>query len=131
MKFSLLAAALVAISLMACDRPKQANPESMDNYGTTTEEGTTVAEERAAAGPVSDTADPAGFELDNAMQAEEAAEKAATATAATEEDAEKAATATAATEEDEYSGKAVLPGHNLDGNGNPITDGKDPTKLNH
>ena len=75
MKFSLLAAALVAISLTACDRPKQANPESMDNYGTTTEEGTTVTEERAAAGPVSDTADPTDFELDNAMQAEEAAEK--------------------------------------------------------
>ena len=117
MKFSLLAAALVAISLTACDRPKQANPESIEGYGTLTEEGTTVAEERAAAGPVSETADPAGFELDNAMQAEEAAEK--------------AATATAAVEEDEYSGKAVLPGHNLDGNGNPITDGKDPTKLNH
>jgi len=48
-----------------------------------------------------------------------------------EEAAEKAATATAAVEEDEYSGKAVLPGHNLDGNGNPITDGKDPTKLMH
>ena len=75
MKFSLLAAALVAISLTACDRPKQANPESIENYGTMTEEGTTVAEERAAAGPVSDTADPADFELDNAMQAEEAAEK--------------------------------------------------------
>ncbi len=74
MKFSLIAAALVAISLTACDRPKQANPESIENYGTITEEGTTVAEERAAAGPVSETADPAGFELDNAMQAEEAAE---------------------------------------------------------
>ena len=37
----------------------------------------------------------------------------------------------AAVEEDEYSGKAVLPGHNLDGNGNPIVDGKDPTKLRH
>ena len=117
MKFSLLAAALVAISLTACDRPKQANPESIEGYGTLTEEGTTVAEERAAAGPVSDTADPKGFELDNAMQAEEAAEK--------------AGAATAAAEEDEYSGKAVLPGHNLDGNGNPIVDGKDPTKLMH
>ena len=117
MKLSLLAVALVAITLMACDRPKQPNPEGIENYGTVTEAGTTVAEERAAAGPVSETADPAGFELDNAMQAEEAAEK--------------AGAATAAVEEDEYSGKAVLPGHNLDGNGNPILDGRDPTKLAH
>ena len=49
------------------------------------------------------------------MQAEEAAEVAAAAVAG----------------EDEYSGKAVLPSHNLDGNGNPIIDGKDPTKLMH
>jgi len=34
-------------------------------------------------------------------------------------------------EDDEYSGKAVLSGHNLNGNGNPITGGKDPTKLIH
>ena len=124
MKFSLLAAALVAISLTACDRPKQANPESIEGYGTRTEEGTTVAEEREAAGPVSDVADPEGFKVDNAMQAEEAAEIAAAA------DASKDGAAVAEVE-DEYSGKAVLPGHNLDGNGNPIIDGKDPTKLNH
>ncbi len=37
----------------------------------------------------------------------------------------------AMTGEDEFSGKAVLPGHNLDGNGNPILDGRDPTKLAH
>ena len=124
MKLSLLATAIVALALAGCGKPHQANPESIEGYGTLTEEGTTVAEERAAAGEVSETADPAGFELDNAMQAEEAAEKAA---AATDESAEGAAAAV----EDEYSGKAVLPGHNLDGNGNPITDGKDPTKLMH
>jgi hypothetical protein len=90
MKFSLLAAALVAISLTACERPKQANPESIEGYGTRTEEGTTVAEERAAAGPVSDTADPAGFELDNAMQAEEAAEIAEAAAESARDSADEA-----------------------------------------
>ena len=87
MKFSLLAAALVAITLVACD-----------------------------SGPVSEVADPTKIKLDNAMQAEEAAE---------------IAVATTAAGEDEFSGKAVLPTHNLDGNGNPIIDGKDPTKLMH
>jgi len=87
MKFSLLAAALVAITLAACD-----------------------------SGPVSEVADPTKIKLDNAMQAEEAAE---------------IAVATTAEGEDEFSGKAVLPSHNLDGNGNPIIDGKDPTKLMH
>jgi len=115
MKFSLLAVALVAITLMACDRPKQPDPEGIEEYGTRTEAGTTVAEERAAEGPVSEIADPEKFKMDNVMQAEEAAEVAAAAAAG----------------EDEYSGKAVLPGHNLDGNGNPIIDGKDPTKLMH
>ena len=81
MKFSLLAAALVAITLTACDRPKQPLPEGIEDYGTRTEEGTTVAEERAAAGPVSEIADPEKFKLDNAMQAEEAAEVKAAATA--------------------------------------------------
>jgi hypothetical protein len=123
MKFSLLAAALVAISLTACERPKQANPESIEGYGTRTEEGTTVAEERAAAGPVSEIADPEGFELDNAMQAEQIAAEKEAKIEATNEAVEKV--------DDEYSGKAVLPGHNLDGNGNPIVDGKDPTKLMH
>jgi len=87
MKFSLLVAALVAITLVACD-----------------------------SGPVSEVADPTKIKLDNAMQAEEAAE---------------IAVATPAAGEDEFSGKAVLPTHNLDGNGNPIIDGKDPTKLMH
>ena len=81
MKFSLLAAALVAITLVACDRPKQANPEGLETYGTRTEEGTTMAEEREASGPVSEIADPEKFKLDNAMQAEEAAEIEAAATA--------------------------------------------------
>ena len=91
MKLSLLAAALVAITLVACD-----------------------------SGSVSEDADPTKIKLDNAMQAEEAAEVAA-----------EAAAVAVAEVEDEYSGKAVLPSHNLDGNGNPITDGKDPTKLMH
>ena len=85
MKFSLLAVALVAITLTACDRPKQPRPEGIENYGTVTEAGTTVAEERAAAGPVSEIADPEKFKLDNAMQAEEAAEIKAAETAADEE----------------------------------------------
>ncbi len=90
MKFSLLAVALVAITLTACDRPKQPNPEGIEEYGTRTEEGTTVAEERAAAGPVSEIADPEKFKMDNVMQAEEAAE-----VAAAEEAAEVKAAATA------------------------------------
>ena len=60
MKFSLLAAALVAITLVACD-----------------------------SGPVSEDADPTKIKLDNAMQAEEAAEVAAAA----EKDEAAAATA--------------------------------------
>jgi len=107
MKFSLLAAALVAITLVACDRPKQANPESIEGYGTTTEEGTTMAEERAASGPVSEVADTTKFKLDNAMQAEEAAEIAAAAekdeaAAATSDEKDEAAAATA-DEKDEAS----------------------------
>ncbi len=47
MKYSLLAAALVAISLTACDRPKQALPENSTTYGTRTEEGSTLDQERA------------------------------------------------------------------------------------
>ncbi len=87
MKLSLLAAALVAMTLVACD-----------------------------SGPVSEDADPTKIKLDNAMQAVEAAEITFVTTSAGE---------------DEFSGKAVLPAHNLDGNGNPIIDGKDPTKLMH
>ena len=125
MKFSLLAAAIVALALAGCGKPHQANPESIEGYGTRTEEGTTVAEERAAAGEVSETADPSSFDVKNAGQAADSANDPVEAAVETAEGA------AAAVEEDEYSGKAVLPSHNLDGNGNPITDGKDPTKLNH
>jgi hypothetical protein len=94
MKFSLLAAALVALTLTACDRPKQALPENSTTYGTRTEEGTTMDEERAAAGTPK------------------------------EEQA-------AADGEDEYSGQAVLPGHALDGNGNPIKPGQSAIPAGH
>jgi hypothetical protein len=93
MKFSLLAAALVALTLTACDRPKQALPENSTTYGTRTEEGTTMDEERAAAGTPK----------------------------------EEQATA----DEDEYSGQAVLPGHALDGNGNPIKPGQSAIPAGH
>ena len=46
MKLSLIAAALVALTLTACDRPKQALPENSTSYGTRLEEGTTLNEER-------------------------------------------------------------------------------------
>ncbi len=136
MKFSLIAAALVALALTACGKPHQANPESIEGYGTRTEEGTTVAEERAAEGENSGVADTSKFDLKDATQehrsdAEKAADAATTAVKDTVKDAAGAVKDAAAEVEDEYSGKAVLPGHNLDGNGNPITDGKDPTKLMH
>ena len=127
MKFSLLAAAIVALALAGCGKPHQANPESIEGYGTRTEEGTTVAEERAAAGEVSETADPSSFDVQNAGQAAEHVDKSGSSVEAAVESVEGAAAAV----EDEFSGKAVLPSHNLDGNGNPITDGKDPTKLMH
>jgi hypothetical protein len=92
MKFSLLAAALVALTLTACDRPKQALPENSTTYGTRTEEGTTMDQERAAAGTPKE-------EL--------------------------------AAGEDEYSGQAVLPGHALDGNGNPIKEGQSAIPAGH
>jgi hypothetical protein len=136
MKFSLLAAALVALALTACGKPHQANPESIEGYGTRTEEGTTVAEERAAEGENTGVADTSKFDLKDAAQEHRSdAEKAAAAGADAVKDAVSDAAGTvkdaAAEIEDEFSGKAVLPGHNLDGNGNPITDGKDPTKLMH
>ena len=135
MKFSLIAAALVALALTACGKPHQANPESIEGYGTRTEEGSTVAEERAAAGESSGVADPSEFDVKDAGQehktAAELAGDAADAGKAAVEDAADSVKDAAAAVEDEFSGKAVLPGHNLDGNGNPITDGKDPTKLMH
>jgi hypothetical protein len=94
MKLSLLAAALMALALTACDRPKQALPENSTSYGTRTEEGTTMDQERAAAGtPKDQTA--------------------------------------AADGEDEFSGQAVLPGHALDGNGNPIKEGQSAIPAAH
>ena len=74
MKLSLLAAALVAIALTACDRPKQALPENSTS-------------EQTAAAP--------------------------------------------AEGEDEFAGQAVLPGHALDGNGNPLPPGKSPIPAGH
>lgn len=124
MKFSLLATAIVALALAGCGKPHQANPESIEGYGTRTEEGTTVAEERAAAGEVSETADPSSFDVKDSTQAADTVNDPV-------EGAVESIEGAAAAVEDEYSGKAVLPGHNLDGNGNPITDGKDPTKLMH
>ena len=135
MKFSLIAAALVALALTACGKPHQANPESIEGYGTRTEEGTTMSEERAASGENSGVADPSEFELKDAGQEHKTAAELAGEAADAGKDAVKDATDSvkdaAAAVEDEFSGKAVLPGHNLDGNGNPITDGKDPTKLMH
>ncbi|GDX61373.1 hypothetical protein LBMAG32_09070 [Nitrosomonadaceae bacterium] len=100
MKLSLLTAALIAFTLTACERPKQALPASIDSYGTRTEEGTTMTEERGA--------DYVGAGASPAQNAPGAAPSA-----------------------DEFSGKAVLPGHTLDGNGNPITDGKNPIPAAH
>ena len=136
MKFSLIAAALVALALTACGKPHQANPESIEGYGTRTEEGTTVAEERAAEGENSGVADTSKFDLKDAAQehmtdAEKTAGDAVDAGANAVKDAAGAANDAAAEAVDEFAGKAVLPGHNLDGNGNPIVDGKDPTKLMH
>lgn len=135
MKFSLLATAIVALALAGCGKPHQANPESIEGYGTRTEEGTTVAEERAAAGEVSETADPSSFDVKDSTQAADTVndpvEAAVESVEGAVEGAVESIEGAAAAVEDEYSGKAVLPGHNLDGNGNPITDGKDPTKLMH
>jgi hypothetical protein len=94
MKLSFLAAALVAIALTACDRPKQALPENSTTYGTRTEEGTTLDQERKGT-PSEQTA------------------------------------AAPAPDDDEYSGQAVLPGHALDGNGNPLPPGKSPIPEGH
>ncbi|TFH12162.1 MAG: hypothetical protein E4H07_02965, partial [Nitrosomonadales bacterium] len=76
MKFSLLAAAIVALALTACGKPQQANPESIEGYGVRTEEGTTMDEERAVEGANSGFADPNKFNLDHAAQSEELADKA-------------------------------------------------------
>ena len=93
MKLSFLAAALVAIALTACDRPKQALPENSTTYGTRLEEGTTLDQERKGTPSEQTATAPAG--------------------------------------EDEFSGQGVLPGHALDGNGNPLPPGKSPIPAGH
>jgi hypothetical protein len=93
MKLTFLAAALVAIALTACDRPKQALPENSTTYGTRTEEGATLDETRKG------------------TPGEQ--------------------TAATADGDDEYSGQAVLPGHALDGNGNPLPPGKSAIPAGH
>ncbi len=106
MKLSLLAAALMAtLALTACKRPEQALPANTETYGTRTEEGTTLDQERSGA-PEETSAAPAA-------------------------DTATAVAAAPADEEDEYSGQAVLPGHNLDGNGNPLPEGKSPIPAGH
>jgi hypothetical protein len=96
MKLSLLAAALMAaLALSACKRPEQALPANSTSYGTRTEEGTTLDQERGASDKSS--AAPAG---------------------------ESTAAAAGTNPDDEYSGQAVLPGHRLDGNGNPLPEGQ-------
>lgn len=108
MKLSLLAATLMmALALSACKRPEQALPANTETYGTRTEEGSTLDEER---GP-------------GAADDKSSAAPADSATAV--------AAAPAAEEEDEFSGPAVLPGHRLDGNGNPLPEGASGIPAGH
>lgn len=106
MKLSLIAAALVALTLTACDRPKQALPENSTSYGTRLEEGTTLNEERG-----DKYKEPVG--------------------GADSKSADGKNSSAAAPDEDEFSGQAVLPGHALDGNGNPIRPGQSVIPAGH
>ncbi len=54
MKLPLLAAALVALTFTACDRPKQAEQAGSDTYGTNMEGGGTLGEERKEMGLATD-----------------------------------------------------------------------------
>lgn len=102
MKLSLIAAALMALALTACDRPKQALPENSTTYGTRTEEGTTLDQERGPAGAEAPTKAP-----------------------------DDKVSAAPSGDDDEYSGQAVLPGHALDGNGNPLPPGQSAIPAGH
>ena len=102
MKLSFLAAALMAaLALSACKRPEQALPANSTSYGTRTEEGTTLDQERGSADGDKVSAAPAGD------------------------------SAAASDPDDEYSGQAVLPGHQLDGNGNPLPAGQSAIPAGH
>src|SRR5687768_4011359 len=105
MKLSLIAAALMALALTACDRPKQALPENSTSYGTRTEEGTTLDQERGSEAPA--------------------------ATAPADKAPDDKVSAAPSGDDDEYSGQAVLPGHALDGNGNPLPPGQSPIPAAH
>jgi len=61
MKLSFLAAALMAaLALSACKRPEQALPANSTSYGTRTQEGTTLDQERGDSAGDKTSAAPAG-----------------------------------------------------------------------